>query len=276
MQHHLLWIMPALVGAGLLEALLWRRLRGRRYPWGEGLASIGIAIGQGAKRLLVGGLVLGLFMAVWEFRPWTVPLDTLWGLALLLVAVEFVYYWHHRLHHRVRWFWATHAVHHSPNHLTFLTAVRLGWTSEVSGGFIPFLALPLLGFHPLAVFAALALNLLYQFWIHTETVPRLGWLEGVLNTPSNHRVHHASNARYLDRNFGGMLVVFDRIFGTYAAEAPEEPCRYGLTTPLHSANPVTIAFHEWRAMLADACRARGWKDRLRVLFGPPGSSPGTP
>ena len=270
-QHILLWALPLLVAIGLLEALFWRRLRGTAYPWGEGFASIGVAIGQAIKRVLAGGLVLALFMAVWQIRPWTVPLDTAWGLALLLLATEFVYYWHHRLHHRVRWFWATHAVHHSPNHLTFLTAVRLGWTSEISGGFLPFLALPLMGFHPVAVFAALALNLLYQFWIHTETVPRLGWLEYVLNTPSNHRVHHASNARYLDRNFGGMLVIFDRIFGTYEAEAAEEPCRYGLTTPVLSINPVTIAFHEWRNMLHDLRRARGARNKLRMLFGPPGA-----
>lgn len=270
-QTPLLLALPALMAAGLIEALLWRRLRGRRYPWGEGLASIGVAIGQAAQRLLASGAIAALFFAVWPWRFWTVPLDTAWGIALLFLAVEFAYYWHHRLHHRVRWFWATHAVHHSPNEMTFLTAIRLGWTAEISGGFLPFLPLVLLGFHPVGVFAMLAANLIYQFWIHTETVPRLGWLEYVLNTPSNHRVHHASNERYLDRNFGGVLIIFDRLFGTYIAEAKDEPCRYGLTTPLLSTNPVTIAFHEWRNMLRDVRRARGWKAKLRMLFGPPGA-----
>lgn len=163
------------------------------------------------------------------------------------------------------------AGNYSPNEMTFLTAIRLGWTAEISGGFLPFLPLVLFGFHPVGVFVMLAANLIYQFWIHTETVPRLGWLELVLNTPSNHRVHHASNDRYLDRNFGGVLVIFDRLFGTYIAEAKDEPCRYGLTTPLLSTNPVTIAFHEWRNMLRDARRACGWKAKLRMLFGPPGA-----
>jgi len=270
MQAWPLLALPALMVAGLIEAMLWRRLRGRPYPWGEGLASIGVAIGQAIKRLLAGGAVIALFFAVWAWRPWTVPLDTVWGAALCFLAVEFAYYWHHRLHHRVRWFWATHAVHHSPNEMTFLAAIRLGWTEEISGGFLPFLALPLLGFHPFGVLAALAANLLYQFWIHTETVPKLGWLEYVLNTPSNHRVHHASNDRYLDRNFGGVLIIFDRIFGTYTPEAEEEPCRYGLTKPIHSRNPFVIAFHEWGNLWRDVRRAVSVRGKVRVLFGPPG------
>lgn len=269
MPDYILWLLPLVVVLGLGEALLWRRLGRGDYPWMEGLASIGVAIGQGVKRALFGGVVIAIFMAAWQLRPWTVPLDSAWGVALLFLAVELAYYWHHRLHHRLRWFWATHAVHHSPNHLTFLTAVRLGWTGEISGGFLPFLPLPLLGFHPLGVVGMLALNLLYQFWIHTETVPRLGWLDYVLNTPSNHRVHHASNPRYLDRNFGGVLIVFDRLFGTYQAELPEDPCRYGLVKPLTTYNPVRIAFHEWARMLSDARAARGWRARLAVLFGPP-------
>lgn len=270
MLGYLPWLlMAAVIVLGLGEALLWRRLGRGAYPWGEGLASIGVALGQGVKRALFGSVVLGALMAAWALRPWTVPLDTVWGIAVLFLAVEFVYYWHHRLHHRVRWFWATHAVHHSANNLTFLAAIRLGWTSEISGGFVPFLALPLLGFHPLGVVGMLAVNLLYQFWIHTEMVPRLGWLEGVLNTPSNHRVHHASNGVYLDRNFGGVLMVFDRIFGTYQAELRETPCVYGLTTPITTRNPVRIALHEWGRMLRDAAAARGLRARLAVLFGPP-------
>jgi sterol desaturase/sphingolipid hydroxylase (fatty acid hydroxylase superfamily) len=252
---------------GLLETLLWRRLRASAYPWAEGLASLGVAAGQVVKRLLLGGAVLGLFQLVWGWRLWTIPLDTAWGIGLLFLAFEFVYYWEHRMSHRIRWFWATHAVHHSSNHLTLLAALRLGWTAELSGSFLPFLALPLLGFHPLGVVAALGLSLLYQFWLHTELVPRLGWLEGVFNTPSNHRVHHARDAAYLDRNFGGVLMLFDRLFGTYAAE--DGPCRFGLTRPLESCNPVTIALHEWCRLGRDVRAAPGLRERLAVLFGPP-------
>jgi len=130
-----------------------------------------------------------------------------------------------------------------------------------------------LGFPPQAVFAALALNLLYQFWLHTEWVPKLGWLEYVLNTPSHHRVHHASNAGYIDTNYGGVLIVFDRLFGTFAAERHDLPCRYGLATPLISHNPIRIAFHEWLKIINDLRGARSPREAFGYLFGPPGWRP---
>ncbi len=171
---------------------------------------------------------------------------------------EFCYYWFHRAAHRVRWFWATHAVHHSPNEFNLGIAYRFGWTGRLAGNAVFYVPMIWLGFPPQAVFATLALNLLYQFWLHTEWVPKLGWLEYVLNTPSHHRVHHASNAEYIDRNYGGVLIVFDRLFGTFAAERDDLPCRYGLVTPLMSNNPIRIAFHEWLKMAKDlSARAHG-------------------
>ena len=133
-----------------------------------------------------------------------------------------------------------------------------------------------LGFAPKAVFAALALNLLYQFWLHAEWVPKLGWLEYVLNTPSHHRVHHASNTDYIDANYGGVLIVFDRLFGTFVAERPDLPCRYGLVKPLISNNPIRIAFHEWLNLLDDLRGARSWREAIGYLFGPPGWRPDGP
>jgi sterol desaturase/sphingolipid hydroxylase (fatty acid hydroxylase superfamily) len=130
-----------------------------------------------------------------------------------------------------------------------------------------------LGFAPQAVFAALSLNLLYQFWLHTEWVPKLGWLEEVLNTPSHHRVHHASNVEYIDANYGGVLIVFDRLFGTFARERADLPCRYGLVTPLHSYNPLRIAFHEWLKLAGDLTRARSMRAVAGTLFGPPAGRP---
>ncbi len=127
-----------------------------------------------------------------------------------------------------------------------------------------------LGFNPLAVGGMLAANLLYQFWLHTDIVGRLGPLEWILNTPSHHRVHHASNAEYLDRNYGGILIIWDRLFGTFAAEKPQTEIVYGLVHPIGSANPVTIAFHEWGVMARDLGRARSWRARLRGVFGRPG------
>jgi sterol desaturase/sphingolipid hydroxylase (fatty acid hydroxylase superfamily) len=125
------------------------------------------------------------------------------------------------------------------------------------------------GFHPLAVGAALALNLAYQFWLHTELIPKLGAFEWLFNTPSHHRVHHASNPEYLDANYGGVLIVFDRMFGTFADERTDVALRYGLVTPLESHNPIRIAFHEWQAMLRDLAAASSWSERIAYAFGPP-------
>ena len=141
--------------------------------------------------------------------------------------------------------------------------------SRVLPALPPFQPMIWLGFAPKAVFATLSLNLIYQFWLHTEWVPKLGWLEVVLNTPSHHRVHHASNADYIDRNYGGVLIVFDRLFGTFAAERRDLPCRYGLVTPLVSHNPIRIAFHEWLKMAKDLLGARTAREAIGYLFGPP-------
>ncbi len=271
--HQIRLILPLLMVFALAEAFVYPRLARRQFPWSEAVGSIGVALGQAIKNLLAGALVLALFFWFWEWRLWTVPLDRWWSIPLLFLTVEFFYYWHHRLSHEIRWLWATHAVHHSPNHLNFFAALRLGWTGEISGAFLLLTPIVILGFHPYAVFATLALNLVYQFWIHSEWLPRLGILEGFLNTPSNHRVHHASNAEYLDRNYGGVTVIFDRLFGTYAPERQEEPCKFGLVTPLESTNPVTIALHEWQNLIRDLRACANWKQRAQTLLGPPGWRP---
>ena len=150
-------------------------------------------------------------------------------------------------------------------------AIRLGWTGNISGNFVFFLPLALLGFHPAAIVAMLGANLLYQFFIHTEFAPRLGPLEWILNTPRHHRVHHASNASCLDRNFGGVLIVFDRLFGTVAEPPESEPLRYGLVGGVPSYNPIAVALGQWIAMLDDAPKAPGPAATFRALFGPPGA-----
>lgn len=267
----LVWAFPALVLVTALEAALLRR-RGARYPWRESAVSLAIAVGHRASGLVAGGTVFAGFSWLWQHRLWSVPMNTWWGPLLLFFAVEFLYYWHHRVSHECRWFWATHAVHHSARHLNLSAAYRLGWTGAVSGAALFFAPLPLLGFAPQAVVTALALNLLYQFWLHTELIPKLGWFERVFNTPSHHRVHHAMNAEYLDRNYGGVLIIFDRLFGTFAYERDDEPCRYGWVKPLDSTNPLTIVFHEWLQVARDVKAANTWKARFAYLFGPPGWS----
>lgn len=271
--HRFAFALPLLLVIALGEALLYRRLARNTYAWREAGVSLGIVAGQFAKSLLTRGLVIAAYLWLWQFRLWTVPLDRWWGLALLGLAFEFFYYWEHRLSHEIRWFWATHAVHHSSNHLNFLAALRLGWTAELSGLAFFFAPLVILGFHPVGVLTALLLNLTYQFWIHSEWFPRLGRLELVLNTPSNHRVHHAANPEYLDRNYGGVLVIYDRLFGTYAAERDDIPPRFGLVKKIASNNPAFVALHEWIALFGDLARASSWRDRLMFMFGPPGWRP---
>jgi sterol desaturase/sphingolipid hydroxylase (fatty acid hydroxylase superfamily) len=175
----------------------------------------------------------------------------------------------HRADHRVRWLWATHSVHHSPNELNLSAAYRLGWTSRLSIAPIFFAPLVVIGFSPVVVGAALALNLLYQFWLHATWIPRLGPLEWLLNTPAHHRVHHAANPEYLDSNFGGVLIVFDRWFGTYREELADVPVRCGLVVPIESYNPLVIGAREWLSIGRDVRSARTVRDVLISLFSPP-------
>jgi sterol desaturase/sphingolipid hydroxylase (fatty acid hydroxylase superfamily) len=268
------WLTGLLVfvlAAATLEGLVQSFVRRRAYDWRAYGASLADAVGRRAVDAL--GLSIAAPVLAWAHanRVDTISLSTPAAFALLFVGQEFCYYWYHRAAHRVRWFWATHAVHHSPNELTLAAALRLGWTGKLTGTALFFAPLVWLGFPPLAVVATLAANLLYQFWLHAPWMPRLGPLEWVLNTPTHHKVHHASNPEYLDRNYGGVLIVFDRMFGTFAQERDGVQLRYGLTTPLLTHNPLRIAFHEWANLGRDLRQAKGWRAKISTLFGPPGA-----
>jgi sterol desaturase/sphingolipid hydroxylase (fatty acid hydroxylase superfamily) len=254
-----------------LEALIfWLRKRGG-YEWRAYFASLADLLVRQyiVFTLLPVGLADPAISWAWTHRIATVPLSSISAFAVLFLGQEFCYYWFHRCAHRVRWLWATHAVHHSSNQFNLAAAYRFGWTGRLSGIPIFFVPLVWLGFPAPIVFATLNLNLLYQFWLHVDWVPKLGVLEFVFNTPSHHRVHHAANAEYLDANYGGVLIIFDRLFGTLRVEREELPCRYGLVEPLRSNNPLRIAFHEWLALAHDVWLARSWHDGWRALFSPP-------
>jgi sterol desaturase/sphingolipid hydroxylase (fatty acid hydroxylase superfamily) len=266
----LLPALPLFVLVAALEGLYLQRVARRDYDWRAFLASLGDALGRLAINRIVGfGIAGTAFALVARYRAATIAMDSAWAWPALLLGQDFFYYWMHRADHRVRWLWATHAVHHSSNAFNFSAAYRLGWTSGISGGALFFAPLVWLGFPPAAVLTAVALNLLYQFWLHTELVPRLGPLEWLFNTPAHHRVHHARNPEYIDCNFGGILIVFDRLFGTVVAQRDDLPCRYGLVRPLTSYNPLRIALHGWvelgRALLA----AQGWRARWAALWSKP-------
>src|SRR6516225_278953 len=238
----------ALFALVIAEALL------RRYVWRRPTDLRGVAasladafVRRGADLLGLGALA-PLPVLAQAHRLATIRMDSVAAWLGLYLLVEFVYYWHHRLTHRVRWFWATHSVHHSSNELTLAAAVRLGWTGRLGGAAAFFASLIWIGFPPQAVFGLVAAGLLWQFWLHADWLPRLGPLEWVLNTPTHHRVHHASNPEYLDCNYGSSLIVFDRLFGTFVALRPDIEIRYGLTKPVLSHNPIRIAFNEWLAL----------------------------
>lgn len=263
LTYHLYWFFLGLI---LIELMLTQHSNRYRYSGKESLASLGVAIGHFVTEAMFKAIELGALLWIWDHRLFTLPLNHGWNVLLLFLGIEFFYYWHHRATHRVRWMWATHSVHHSPEHFNLSAAYRLGWTSWLSGNIVFFIPLVWLGFHPIAVLTGLSLNLLYQFWIHTELVPKLGPLEWFLNTPSHHRVHHASNREYIDRNYGGVLIVFDRLFGTFAEERHSNPPRYGLTHPLRSHNPFVIALSEWRRLFKDLRMAPTWGQRFKVAF----------
>ena len=250
---------------------VWRaKIAQRGYDVGAGAASLGVAIGQFAIKPLTAGFVTAIYSTGYALAPVKLPFGDWRIWALAFVAVEFAYYWFHRWSHTVNWMWATHAVHHSANEMTLPAAIRLGWTGTLSGGWLVFLPLVLIGFAPAMVVTLLAANLIYQYGLHTEVVGRL-WrpIEWLFNTPSHHRAHHASDAAFLDCNFGGVLIVFDRLFGSFREEPVSGGLRYGLTTPIVSCNPLRIAFHQWFVMARAFAAAQSWGRRAEVLFGRP-------
>lgn len=268
-------ILASALGFMLLEYLVsWlAHHEDETHNLAETAASLGIAVGRQLIQSLEMGLVAIPFTFVYDHRLFNFAQTTPAAIVALFLAVEFTYYWQHRFSHGFRWMWATHAVHHSPTKLNMTAAVRLGWTGNISGNFLFFLPLAWLGFHPLGIVAALGANLLYQFFIHTELPLRLGPLEWVLNTPAHHRVHHAINTICLDKNFGGVLIVFDRLFGTFATAPGSEPLRYGIADTAHTNNPVRILFGEWAAIFADARKAPTFAAKLRALFAAPAAPP---
>jgi sterol desaturase/sphingolipid hydroxylase (fatty acid hydroxylase superfamily) len=214
--------------------------------------------------------VLGLYVLVYELTPLRLDPGDWWVWVLLFFADDLSYYWFHRASHESRLFWASHVVHHSSQHYNLSTALRQTWVPMTA---LPFwLWLPAVGFEPWMVLLAQSWSLIYQFWIHTERIRKLPPpLEWVLNTPSHHRVHHGANEVYLDRNYAGILIIWDRIFGSFEPEG--ERVRYGLTTNIETFKPVRVAFHEYVAMWHDIRRARGLRNKLGVVFRGPGWTP---
>ncbi len=261
--------MLVVLGLMLSEYLIHRLNHTDSHDARETAASLAIALGNKVIGALTAGVVAVPVLFVHRYRLFDIPLDTVWTWLALFLGVEFSYYVHHVAMHKVRWFWATHAVHHSPTRLNLSAGVRLGWGGSLTGGFLFYLPLVALGFNPAAVFAVLAAGLFYQFFLHLAHAPHLGPLEWVLNTPRHHQVHHASNPACIDKNFGAVLIVFDRLFGTFATAPKGEPMQFGIAGMARSANPFNIAFAVWLRMLSEMLQAKGIGAKLRTLFAPP-------
>jgi sterol desaturase/sphingolipid hydroxylase (fatty acid hydroxylase superfamily) len=265
------YAVPAFIVLMLLEATVGARHIHRnihddmRDTW----ASLGMGVGSVVINLLWKSVVFAYLSFLHSLTPLRLGYES-WVWAAALLADDFCYYWFHRMSHEVRFLWAAHVNHHSSRKYNLSTALRQPWTTPFTS-FWFWTPMPLLGFEPAMILTVQAVSLLYQFWIHTETIDDLGALETVFNTPSHHRVHHAKNVRYLDRNHGGILIIWDRLFGTFADE--KEPPVYGLTKDIDTYNLVDIAFHEWRALWHDVRKPNSLRVRLGYLVEPPGWSP---
>jgi sterol desaturase/sphingolipid hydroxylase (fatty acid hydroxylase superfamily) len=275
-ERFLLFVVaPTVLLLALLEALVLTRRGG--YDWrGFGVSLFDFVLRLAVTVFVPFTLARPLLDWVWQHRLTTVVVDGVGPALLLFVLLEFCYYGLHRAGHRVRWFWCNHAVHHSPNQLSLAASIRIGAFGKLSGNVVFMLPLLWLGFDLRTVLSALTLNLLYQFWLHATWIPKLGPLEGWINTPSAHRVHHAANPGYLDANYGGVLLVFDRLFGTYVPERDDEPCRYGWVHPITSANPLKVEFAQWIALARDLLAARSLRAAFGRLLMPPGWQPDGP
>jgi sterol desaturase/sphingolipid hydroxylase (fatty acid hydroxylase superfamily) len=256
----------------IIAEMLWARKRApESYEPKDTLNSLLLGFGSTVAGLIFGGAMFAVAVWGYHYRLTTIPW-TWWAWIACFILDDLAYYVFHRSAHRVRWFWASHVNHHSSQHYNLSTALRQTWTGFFAISFVFRMPLLFVGFHPAMLLFCGGINLIYQFWIHTEVIGRLPrWFEAVMNTPSHHRVHHAVNPRYLDRNYAGVFIIWDKMFGTFTPEVDDELIRYGIIKQLGSFNLLWTVFHEWVGILRDLAHAP-LSAKLGYLFGPPGWS----
>ena len=262
------YAIPFFVITVIVEAILTVKVKLDDYEFKDAYTSILMGLGNVFIGLFTKGVMLTIFLFLYEYRIFTIPF-VWWAWIILLFAEDFVYYWNHRIAHESRLFWASHVVHHSSQKYNLSTALRQTWTGSFYT-FVFWLPLIFIGFHPAMVMVQMSISLLYQYWIHTELIQKMpNWFEAIFNTPSHHRVHHATNPQYLDRNHAGIFIIWDKIFGTFESEV-EKPV-YGLVKNIDTYNPIKIAFVEWYHMLSDVFKSKtSIRKRLLYFFKPPG------
>jgi sterol desaturase/sphingolipid hydroxylase (fatty acid hydroxylase superfamily) len=264
---------PVFLGLIALEFWIGVRRGNNTYRLNDALSSIGLGIMSQLVGVFGAVITFGIYSAAFAalaLRPW--PVDSLWTWLVALLLYDLCYYWKHRFGHTVALLWAAHVVHHQSEDYNLSTALRQT-SSDWLAGWLFYLPLAVLGVPPLVFGAVALIDLLYQYWVHTQQIGKLGWFDRWFCAPSNHRVHHAVNQRYLDKNYGGILIVWDRLFGSFAEEDPSEPCVYGTRAPLRSWNPLWANLHTYRGLCVDAWRAKHWGDKLRVFLRHPGWRP---
>ena len=263
------WAVPVFIALMLLEMLIARTRDRRRYEPRDTMTSLMLGLGSQVAGALTATAVLAMAYWVYQYRLFDIGY-VWWAWIACFLLDDLAYYVFHRSAHRVRWFWASHVIHHSSQHYNLSTALRQTWTGFFSLAFLFRLPLFLIGFPPAMVLFCGGLNLIYQFWIHTEAIRRCPrWFEAVMNTPSHHRVHHGTNPQYLDANYAGVFIIWDRMFGSFVAERDDDPVRYGLVHQLGSFNILWAASHEWIGIARDLWRAP-WRHKLSYLWRPPG------
>jgi sterol desaturase/sphingolipid hydroxylase (fatty acid hydroxylase superfamily) len=263
------YAIPFFVATVILEIILTVKVKLEEYSYKDARTSIVMGLGNVTINLFTKGIVLSLFYLIYNSYHIFEISFVWWAWLLILFADDLCYYWFHRISHESRFFWASHVVHHSSQKYNLSTALRQTW----SGSFYTFIfwvPLIIIGFHPVMVLVQMSISLIYQYWIHTEFIDRMPkWFEAIFNTPSHHRVHHATNPQYLDRNYAGIFIIWDRLFGSFEPEV-EKP-KYGLVKNIETYNPAKIAFSEWYDMISDFYSSKtSLKNKFKYLVKPPG------
>lgn len=262
------YAIPFFIITVIVEVILTVKVKMDDFEFKDAGTSIAMGLGNVFLGLISKSLVLAVFLFFYKFRIFTIPFAW-WSWVLILFAEDFCYYWFHRTSHENRLFWASHVVHHSSQKYNLSTALRQTWSGSFYS-FIFWIPLIIMGFHPIMVLVQISISLLYQYWIHTELIQKLPkWFEAVFNTPSHHRVHHATNPQYLDRNHAGILIIWDRLFGTFEPEV-EKPV-YGLVRNINTFNPIKVAFNEWIQLFKDVISSKtSFPNKLKYFLKPPG------
>lgn len=252
-----------------LMFIVYEFVRFRRfYVLKDSLANSVLALMHQFSDALSLFFLLPFFYWLHQYALFNIELNAL-SVLIAFIVQDFLYYWFHRASHHIHWFWAAHVVHHSSKNMNFTTAFRQSIFYPVVGMWLFWLPMIIIGFEPLFVITVVAINLAFQFFVHTQIIGKLGWLEYIFNTPSHHRVHHAVNKGYIDKNFAGVLIVWDKLFGTFVQERDKEQNQYGIIGHCDTTNPWTISIMQWRIMLKQFKSARRFSEKVRVIFGYP-------